>query len=224
MTEQDWSTCKNPARMLTALRGKATPRKLRLLACACCRRLCEGKLTDERSRAAVEAAERYADGLATKEELVEARRAAAAARETSWRGKRAVWWVTYGRPRAALRALLNGDVPPPWQVESANPRHRRIDPAGPLNPKDAASVCALFREVFPWRDRKADPSWLSWHGGAVAALARTTYDERRFEEMPLLADALEEAGCTEAVILAHCRSGGPHVRGCWVLDLLLDKR
>jgi hypothetical protein len=58
----------------------------------------------------------------------------------------------------------------------------------------------------------------------VAALAQGIYDERSFDRLPVLADALEEAGCTNADILNHCRSDGPHVRGCWVVDLLLGKK
>jgi hypothetical protein len=226
MTEQDWSTCNDPARMLTALRGKATPRKLRLLACACCRRLYETRLVDERSGAAVETAERYADDLASKEELVEARQAAAAARETLWRGKRAVWWTTYGRPQAAIRAMLNGAAPPSWRLDSANPRGQRCNARAPLAPRDLAVVCDLFREILgnPFRSTAVDSAWRSWNGGIVAALARAIYDERRFADMPLLADALEEAGCADAAILSHCRSGGAHVRGCWALDLLLGKQ
>jgi hypothetical protein len=55
-------------------------------------------------------------------------------------------------------------------------------------------------------------------------LAQTIYDQRAFDQMSNLADALEDAGCTDAAILDHCRSPGPHVRGCWVVDLLLDKQ
>jgi hypothetical protein len=54
-------------------------------------------------------------------------------------------------------------------------------------------------------------------------LARSLYEERRFEDMPVLADALEEAGCQDAAVLEHCRGPGPHVRGCWVLDVVLGK-
>jgi hypothetical protein len=57
----------------------------------------------------------------------------------------------------------------------------------------------------------------------VVNLAQATYQERRFENLPILADALEEAGCTNVDILSHCRSGGEHVLGCWALDLLLGK-
>ena len=58
---------------------------------------------------------------------------------------------------------------------------------------------------------------------AVMALAQSIYEERRFEDMPVLADALEEAGCQCPAMLAHCRQSGEHVRGCWVVDLLLGK-
>jgi hypothetical protein len=57
----------------------------------------------------------------------------------------------------------------------------------------------------------------------VVKLAQVIYDERRFTDLPILADALEEAGCTNSDVLDHCRGPGPHVRGCWVVDLLLDK-
>lgn len=58
---------------------------------------------------------------------------------------------------------------------------------------------------------------------AVAALARIIYDEQSYKELPILGDALEETGCTNEEVLSHCRDSGPHVRGCWVVDLLLDK-
>jgi hypothetical protein len=67
------------------------------------------------------------------------------------------------------------------------------------------------------------PAWLSWNDGTVVKLARTIYDDRGFEDLPVLADALEDAGCTDEAILGHCRGPGPHVRGCWVVDLLLGK-
>jgi hypothetical protein len=83
----------------------------------------------------------------------------------------------------------------------------------------------LLHEIFgnPFRPAALDPSWLAWHDGAVRKMARAIYDERRFADLPILADALEDAGCAEAAILAHCREPGEHVRGCWVVDLLLGK-
>jgi hypothetical protein len=67
------------------------------------------------------------------------------------------------------------------------------------------------------------PSWLRWDDGTIPKLAQAIYDERAFDHLPVLADALEEAGCANADILAHCRGPGEHVRGCWVVDLLLGK-
>jgi hypothetical protein len=57
----------------------------------------------------------------------------------------------------------------------------------------------------------------------VTALAEAIYADRAFDRMPVLADALEEAGCSDDQILSHCRGEGPHVRGCWVVDLVLGK-
>jgi len=75
-----------------------------------------------------------------------------------------------------------------------------------------------------------DPSWLAWDGGAVPKLATIAYEERVLPAgtldpalLAVLADALEEAGCADAELLGHLRGPGPHVRGCWVVDLLLGK-
>jgi hypothetical protein len=66
-------------------------------------------------------------------------------------------------------------------------------------------------------------AWLTWNNATVPAIAQRICDERTFHDLPILADALEEAGCTDADILAHCRGGGEHVRGCWVVDSILGK-
>jgi hypothetical protein len=84
----------------------------------------------------------------------------------------------------------------------------------------------LIRDIFSKSfgpAPRADPSWLAWNGGAILKLARTIYDERAFDRLPILADALEETGCQDQDILGHCRSAGEHVRGCWLVDLLLGK-
>jgi len=80
----------------------------------------------------------------------------------------------------------------------------------------------LIRCIFdnPFRPVAVDPSWLAFD---AAALATGIYADRAFDRMPILADALQDAGCDNANILNHCRSDGPHVRGCWVVDLLLGK-
>src|SRR5262245_18018566 len=87
-------------------------------------------------------------------------------------------------------------------------------------------LCALIRDIFgnPYRQPPVlDRSWLAWNGGTIPNLARTMYASKRFRDLPILADALEEAGCTDETVLAHCRGPGPHVRGCWVVDWVLEK-
>ena len=73
-----------------------------------------------------------------------------------------------------------------------------------------------FRDALPF-DRAA----LAPKGGQVANIAWTIYDEQRWDDLPVLADAMEEAGCADADLLGHCRSPGPHVRGCFAVDLCL---
>lgn len=82
--------------------------------------------------------------------------------------------------------------------------------------------CDQFRDVAgnPFRPVQFDPAWRT---EAVVALARGVHEDRAPDRLPVLADALEDAGCADPAILAHCRSAGPHVRGCWVVDLVLGK-
>ena len=91
----------------------------------------------------------------------------------------------------------------PWQAESAAQAH-------------------LLRDIVgnPFRQVRFVPNWRS---PVVTTLADLIYAERVFDRMPILADALEEAGCDDPDILAHCRGDGPHVRGCWVVDLVLGR-
>lgn len=83
----------------------------------------------------------------------------------------------------------------------------------------------LIRDLFPGTPElvSINPAWKNWNDGVVEKVARTIYDEGRFEELPILADALEEAGCDQAALLAHLRSADPHYRGCWALDAILDR-
>ncbi len=104
-------------------------------------------------------------------------------------------------------AELNSNEHTPWDVafEQARQKH-----------------CELMHDIYgnPFRPVALDSHWQS---ETVVALATGIYAERAFDRMPILADALEEAGCDHAVILTHCRGNGPHVRGCWVVDLILGK-
>jgi hypothetical protein len=89
-----------------------------------------------------------------------------------------------------------------------------------------ARQAQLVRCIFgnPFRPLpEIDPAWLTWDGGAVRKLASSIHAERRFGDLPVLADALEEAGCADGDILRHCRVSGEHALGCWVLDLLSGK-
>jgi hypothetical protein len=89
--------------------------------------------------------------------------------------------------------------------------------------KQFAHQCRFLRDIFanPFRPRQSTVA--SWQAPTVVALARSIYDDRRFTDLPILADALEEAGCTNADILGHLRGPGQHVRGCWAVDLILQK-
>src|SRR5262249_26485553 len=84
-------------------------------------------------------------------------------------------------------------------------------------------LAALLRAIFgnPFRPVSADPGWLT---STVVALARSIYEDRAFDRLPILADALQDAGCEHPDVLDHYRGSGPHARGCWVVDLLLGKQ
>jgi hypothetical protein len=85
---------------------------------------------------------------------------------------------------------------------------------------------SVLRDIFgnPFRpSRPVDPAWLTFNGGGARNLAQSVQDSGGFDRLPLLADALEDAGCTDAGLLGHLRGPGPHVRGCWAVDLVLGK-
>jgi len=203
MTEQEWLNCTDPTPMLEFLRGKASDRKLRLFAVACSRRL--WACIDALGRTAVEVAESFADGLAGPDEMRAARLAC------QGEGGQAAWYAAATNPAIAARNAARSA-----QSGVAN---------NALLGSEAAELLAqarLIRDIFgdPFRPLSVDLSWLTF---GVVKLAQTIYDDRSFDLLPVLADALEEAGCDDADLLAHCREPEPHVRGCWLLDLLLGK-
>lgn len=85
-----------------------------------------------------------------------------------------------------------------------------------------AAACEFLRDIFgnPFRPVNADPFWLS---SAVVALVEWIYQDRAFDRLSILADALQDAGCDNEDVLNHCRGDGPHVRGCWVVDILTGR-
>jgi hypothetical protein len=197
VTEQEWDRCEAPQRMLDFLAGRASDRKLRLFAIACCLGNWSPVYAD-RCRRLVGLAERYADGQARGSELTEARRIA-------YPGE-LLGVIEPDTRRAVLWVVAPGE-----------------------QPKQAAHV----RDVFgnPFRAPAAvDPAWLAWYGGAVVKLARAVYEERELPSghldaarLAVLADMLEEAGCTDPDLLGHLRGPGPHVLGCPALDTVLGK-
>jgi hypothetical protein len=217
MTEQEWLQATDPKPMLKFLGGRASERKLRLFSVACCRRVYH-LLTDERSRKAVEVAERFADGEATVEERAkvdEDHYWVATENEESFRKYELIMAVSW-----CVSAGISVGQPLPLSIEQVS--QFLIDSDDGLPP---AAQTALLHDIIgnPFRPVSLNSSWLTWHGGLLVSMARQMYDSRDFSDMPVLADALEEAGCDIADILAHCRGPGLHVRGCWVVDLLLGK-
>jgi hypothetical protein len=130
-------------------------------------------------------------------------------------------WSAY----AAAKLVHNVTHEPADRLRHKLIAHRQVfaeTTVADLHPLNGDMTCRLFHDVFgnPFHPVALDPSWRT---EAVVGLARGMYESRDFAPMPVLADALEDAGCADAAILAHCRGEGPHVRGCWVVDLVLGK-
>jgi hypothetical protein len=216
------------------------PRRLRLFACACCRRAWH-LFTDEREERVVEIAERAADGQASRRELVDAEAEAAAltrGREAQFlsrprHGASPEWCEEVARQMLAYAvqaaastrlawyaggpALTVASALSYWATRQAPERQVAIQQ------EEMRTNAALARDLFgnPFRAPPAiDPVWRGWKGGTVGRLAQSIYVEGRFDDLPVLADALEEAGCTDVDLLAHFRRPGVHARGCWLIDLL----
>lgn len=154
-------------------------------------------------------AERYADGDATAKQLAAAQPPFIREGNTADNGTH---FAT--APNQHLRSWTHSAVSyAAWAVADSGPAHEA----------EELSQCDLIREVFgPLRfvPITVDPRWRT---ETVVALATGIYAERAFDRMPILADALQEAGCDNTDILSHCQGDGPHVRGCWVVDLVLGK-
>jgi hypothetical protein len=227
MTEADWLACPDPQPMLECLRGKASDRKLRLFAVGCCWRIWH-LLADDRSKRAVEKAEGYADGLVPHIEFAAAARAALAASEPdgdATSAEDAAAAACENAPTAVVylaahaQAGINADLAA--QVGSHDTSsYERVYQVGYAT--ECMRQSDLLRDIFgnPFHPLTVDPAWLTPN---VTALAGAIYDERAFDRLPILADALEEAGCDNEDVLTHCRGPGPHVRGCWVVDQLTGR-
>jgi hypothetical protein len=221
MTEMEWLTCDDPIEMLGAVAGELRRRKFRLFACACCRRLWH--LLAEESRRTIQVTERYADGDATANDLF---RACLGADDAASRSG--------GVNRVVYRLALSDDQFDVYEVtdHAAEWLGGMSDVPSPEEVAERIAQIQIGREVFgnPFREPTIAPSWLAWNDGTVTKLAHAGYDGGDLPSghlnparLAVLSDALEEAGCTDAAILSHLRSPGPHIRGCWVLDLILGK-
>jgi hypothetical protein len=218
MNEAEWLGCADPTPMLEFLRGKPSDRTLRLFGCACCRAIW-GRLTDQRSREGVMVAECYADGQASTDQLVEAHRIAYAAYEDG--GLAGYLAAAYLAPAVSLNAALS-------TAEAA---------LKAATPDAATSACKIQADMLrdivdnPFRPSSPlPPAVLAWNDRTIPRLAEAIYEDRKLPEgtldnsrLAILADALLDAGCEDDSLIQHCRSEGPHVRGCWAVDLILGK-
>jgi hypothetical protein len=235
MTEAQWLACRDPEAMLKFLRRKASDRKRRLFACACCRRVWD-LIPDERSRSAVGLAEQFADGLTDRAALDAARVVARDAYQQFSTAKGPPYDGHYATGACVcVVAGKAGDAVKAWYGAASATQMRRMadsreqTPAFTSHPvmqasweTERAAQSASLRDIFgnPFRPVAVDPNWLT---STVVALAKGIYEERAFDRLPILADALQDAGCDHEDILDHCRGPGPHARGCWVVDLVLGK-
>jgi hypothetical protein len=238
MHEDEWLSSTDAAWMLNVARfgslrrldgssieWRPSDRKLRLLACGLARQV-HGLFTDERSCDAVETADRFADGLASSNEL-------AAIRDASWLflcdvphgnepwavASACAHWDAYSAAYDCVAVLSHGGhLAPARQADvlrdvMGNPfgaqPHLHRDKAGNLRLVSGATSCVH--------------RFCSWLTATVKRIAEQAYEGHDWAALLVLADALEEAGCDSAELLAHCQSSGPHVRGCWALDVVLGK-
>ncbi len=225
MTEQVWLDSRYPTRMLAFLRGK---RKLRLFVVACCHRLFP-LYDDARALEVVEAAERFADGKIGRRRL--------RAIFNPWFDETSSHYDSNRPARAAIVDLIlsycltsrprpRGDDPVTSAVVAAKCTWWNFWERRSTRWDEWLAQCDFLRDIVgnPFQPVEFDANLLQWNDALISKIAQSIYDNRRFADLPILADTLEDAGCTNAEILNHCRSDGPHVRGCWVVDLILGKQ
>jgi hypothetical protein len=208
MDEEKWLTCADPDQLLSMLYDpvRVSYRKLRLFACACCR-LLPDFMASQPDRESLEFAEREADGLVPPD-------AEFPDEEFDIRWYRRDPWNSAARAVTSFRDSL---------FDQHHLHQATVGESEEVLARGNWQLAEILREIVgnPFRPISADPAWLT---SDVPALARGIYDERAFDRMPILADALQDAGCDNTDVLNHCRDANQiHVRGCWVVDLLLGK-
>jgi hypothetical protein len=209
MTEAEWLACDQPERMMKRFYPRPSARKYRLFSCVCCRHAWEvsREVPSPLAVRAIEVAERYAEGLATKADLEDCRTR--------------LFDVIRGR-RSADHDSAAYCVTGQRNVMDAK-EASRLSRRASCSPDEASIQVGFNKDIFgnPFRPAVFSPSWRT---DTAISLARTMYDSREFSAMPILADALQDAGCDSDDVLTHCRdANATHVRGCWVCDLVLGK-
>jgi hypothetical protein len=209
MTETEWLICDDPRPLLRRLGGGSDNRKARLFGCHCCRRVWE--CLDEVHRRAVWASEFYADDRISDEIW---RRFGALLRPGRTAAEEAAWaaWRGYGVVAAWRAAEAVEELAPPSQKLAVWEAERSWQ-------------AALLRELCGplFRPTTLDVDIRRWNDGTVGRIAQGLYEDRAWGRMPILADALLDAGCVDEDLLDHLRGPGPHVRGCWALDVVLTR-
>jgi hypothetical protein len=234
VTESEWLECTDVTKMLVFLHGKASDRKLRLFSIGCIRR--GWHLIDNPDlRHAVEALERFVDGCAKDKDRIEARKtglrvwkATTPIPGTDWMAsgpQNSLGWELYWAANKTinLKVVLELGTSASSAVGAAFTGPKYFSGKETERVQQKTIVLDIFGN--PFRPVILDSSWLT---PTVLSLAQSAYDNRQLPSgtldndcLAVLADALEEAGAGGA-ILEHLRSEGPHVRGCFALDLLLD--
>jgi hypothetical protein len=238
VTEAEWLACTNPEKMLGFLTGKASARKFRLFACACARRI-GSIVADEGLDIALLAAETDAtDGAPDEQGLwtaegVMSQRLDGTTGEEYWLLRHVLGLAESERDWKEGRLQYQPDSMrvarhTTWEVVRL--LARTVTKGGERSRAKAAerrAHCDLLREIIggsPLRPLPSPlPNVLAWNDGTVRRIAEGIYEERAFDRLPILADALLDAGCDHEELIAHCRGAGPHVRGCWAVDLILGK-
>ncbi len=210
MTEHEWKTCKNPERMLTFLQGRATERKVRLFACACCRKLWE-LLHDDRSRKALEVAERFADGLVSIEDMKASTHAAFEA-STGLKGVSIESQAAYAVASVAFPIFGRNSPQTHWDHVGAIIRLVSSYP-----PAGEQGQSKILRHIIGNPFQTATSHTFAT---PVVSLASALYSGENCTFA--LHDALLDAG--HADLADHFRYADEwHPKGCWALDLILGK-
>jgi hypothetical protein len=248
LTEAEWVAGRDFYAMLRYLhflrctrRARATDPKVRLFACHCCPAI-RHLLRFEGSQQAYRLVEAFALGDAFEANLaagVPPAEAGLDAAEAAWRAARGDPATSQARAVAwaaeAVFFALGGRPDRPrtsdWQAGTAGQvisavLSALVCEAGPsgaaASDAEERRQLALLHELFgnPFRPVALDKSWLT---STVVGLARGVDADQAFDRLPILADALQDAGCEDGQLLEHCRGPGPHVRGCWVVDHVLGR-